>query len=141
MSLPIGASDGSIKSPSASSLIPSSFEEHSMPSESRPRSFVCLILKPPGSSAPSTATGTLSPAFMFLAPQTMFNFFSFPASTVQYTSLSAFGCASIFSIRPTTTPLKSPSRVRLSTSIPRDMNFADRASGARSKSTNSFSQL
>ena len=64
--MPTGASAGRISRPSASSASASSFAEQSMPCESSPRSFDSLIVKPPGSFAPGSASGTLSPSLIIL---------------------------------------------------------------------------
>ena len=53
-----------------------------MPQLTTPRSFDFLILKSPGSTAPTSATGTLTSAAMFGAPQTICTSSSAPTSTV-----------------------------------------------------------
>ena len=62
--------------------MPSSrFEQH-MPQLAIPRSFDFLILKSPGKTAPTVATGTLMSAAMFGAPHTICTGSPAPTSTV-----------------------------------------------------------
>ena len=99
-----GASDESSASrPLASSSIPNSFAEHSMPRDSMPRTVVRLISSPPGNVAPSSAQGTIIPAAALGAPQTICNFSFPPASTMQTRNRSASGCGVTASILATTT--------------------------------------
>ena len=60
-SVPIGASTGSSIIPSASTSIPNSENEQSIPSDGWPRNLVFLILKSPGNTAPSVAQATFKP--------------------------------------------------------------------------------
>jgi len=101
---------------------PSSSGEHIMPSESWPRMVDCLILSPPASTAPGSATGTRSPARWLGAPQTIvFTPPAGPTSTVQTVSLSALGCLSRVNTSPTITCASggAPVRMTCSTSKPR----------------------
>ncbi len=68
---PTGALAGSSNRPDASASTPSSFAEQSMPNDSTPRSVAALIAMPPGSVAPTVATGAASPTRAFGAPQTI----------------------------------------------------------------------
>ncbi len=90
--VPGARSGSSASSPLASSSMPSSFAEQSMPCDSAPRTLVRLIARPPGSVAPSSAQGTCMPAAAFGAPQTIDSGAAAPASTVQSDSRSALGC-------------------------------------------------
>ncbi len=79
--------------PSDSTSIPSSEKEQSMPCDGTPRSFAFLILKSPGSTAPTVATVTVRPRRQLDAPHTM----SATALLRRYQffvtcSLSASGC-------------------------------------------------
>ena len=103
---PTRASAGSESSPEASSAIPSSLAEHSIPCDSTPRITVVLIAGPPGSSAPTSAQGAFMPATALGAPQTIVRRAPVPASTVHTRRRSALGCGSTFSIFATTTPEK-----------------------------------
>ncbi|CRZ42960.1 Uncharacterised protein [Vibrio cholerae] len=60
-SIPIGAFSASSMMPFDSTSIPSSEKEHSMPCDGWPRSLAFLILKSPGSVAPTVATATFRP--------------------------------------------------------------------------------
>ena len=59
--VPTGASNGSSIIPSASTSMPNSENEQSIPSEGCPRNLVFLILKSPGNTAPSVAHATFKP--------------------------------------------------------------------------------
>ena len=59
--VPTGASNGNSIIPSASTSIPNSENEQSIPSEGSPRNLVFLILKSPGNTAPSVAHATFKP--------------------------------------------------------------------------------
>ena len=100
---PVVASAGSSMRPVASSESPSSRAEHSMPNDSTPRSFALRISMPPGSFAPTVASGAFMPARAFGAPQTICTVAS-PVLTLQTLSVSASGCFSRSRISPTTTP-------------------------------------
>lgn len=90
MSVPTGASSGRSQMPVWSSVMPSSRAEQSIPIETTPRSFDFLILKPPGSSAPTRAQGAFTPALTFGAPQTICRSSPVPASTSQTCRWSEF---------------------------------------------------
>jgi hypothetical protein len=60
--------------------------------------FAFFDLNPPGKTAPGSASGTLSPALKFFAPQTIWRGLPLPSSTWQTLSLSAFGCCTKDSI-------------------------------------------
>ena len=101
---PIGRSRSvRMSSPAWSSLMPSSRAEHIMPWETSPRIFVSPMTKPPGSSAPGSATGTTSPALKFFAPQTIWRTTPSPTSTRQTLRWSLFACGSKERIFPMTT--------------------------------------
>src|SRR6185312_13477307 len=156
---PTGASTGSSSRPEASASMPSSFAEHSMPDDSTPRSFAALIATPPGRSpsapeamdgregppgsvAPTIASGTLMPTRALGAPQTICSGSPCPTSTLHTCSRSASGCFSAATISATTTPARSsPSGVSSSTSSPAMVSAW--ASWARSAliSTSSRSQF
>jgi hypothetical protein len=78
-----------------------------MPLDSTPRSLARLILKSPGSLAPTVATGTRWPAATLAAPQTMPMGSPSPKSTWQTRSFSASGCGATLCTWPTTTPLNA----------------------------------
>ena len=80
----------------------SSRSERIIPSESSPRSFRDSIFRPPGITAPGTATATVAPVPKFQAPQTIERGSPSPTSTAQSWSLSAFGCLAASSTLPTT---------------------------------------
>ena len=88
--------------------MPSSEKEHSMPSDGSPRSLAALILKSPGSTAPTVATATFRPCRQFGAPQTISSRRSPPTLTFVTRSLSALGCWPHSTTSPTTTPVKAP---------------------------------
>ena len=104
--------------PSWSSDRFSSASEQIIPKDSTPRIFAFLISIPPGSAAPTRATGTIWPAATFGAPQ-MICRDSPPTSTAQRESRSALGWRSTRSTRPVTNPAKSlPTVSTASTSRP-----------------------
>ena len=79
-----------------------------MPWLSTPRSLPSLMAKglpssPGGSSAPTSAHGTLMPARALGAPHTMFSKLPCPTSTWHTRRRSALGCCSACLISPTTT--------------------------------------
>src|SRR5690554_5751372 len=78
-----------------------------MPTDSTPRSLAFLILKLPGSTAPTLAKATLRPTRALGAPHTTLTCCS-PSLTTHRRSLSASGCWPHSSTSPTTTPLNSP---------------------------------
>ena len=82
--------------------IPNSPTEHIIPADVIPLSSPVLIFLPPGNSAPSFATGTISPTFTFGAPVTICNF-SVPTSTCVITRWSESSCFFISNIFPITT--------------------------------------
>ena len=61
-----------------------------------------LMVKPPGSTAPGSAQGTLSPTWQFGAPQTICRKVPSPASTCVTLSRSAPGCGTASMILATT---------------------------------------
>src|SRR5690348_1276931 len=127
-SCPGVASEGSTSSPDASSAMPSSRAEHSMPCDSTPRTVVRVIDCPPGSVAPSSAQGTRKPFAAFGAPQTTCNARSRPTSTVQTRSRSASGCGATCVIVPTTTCAKDgAARTTSSTSKPAIVSLSHNA--------------
>src|SRR5689334_17934055 len=82
-----------------------------MPWLSTPRSLPSLIAKglpssPGGSSAPTSAVGTLMPGRAFGAPHTMLSSAPCPASTWHTRRRSALGCCTASLISPTTTLVK-----------------------------------
>ncbi len=89
----------SLPEPSSSSV-----SEQIMPSEATPLSLRFSIFIPPGMTAPGSATATVWPAATLGAPHTMLAGSSPPTSTVHALSLSASGCFSALSTRPTTNP-------------------------------------
>ena len=90
-----------------------------MPQLVTPRSLLFLILKSPGKTAPIVATGTLMPAAMLGAPQTICTGSPAPVSTVTTCIWSLSGCGSQVSTWPTTTPSNcSPSFSTPSTPVP-----------------------
>ena len=97
-SIPSVVPSGSSRMPSDSTSIPSSEKEQSMPCDGTPRSFAFLILKSPGSTAPTVATATVRPRRQLDAPHTMSKSSLLPsASTAPISifvtcSLSASGC-------------------------------------------------
>ncbi len=116
---PVGASSGSTQMPSWSVPCPSSRREQHMPQLTTPRSLLFLILKSPGSTAPTHATGTLMPAAMLGAPQTTCTGSSAPTSTETTCIWSESGWSSQVSTWPTTTPSSaSPSFSTPSTPVP-----------------------
>ncbi len=117
--VPTGVSSGRIQMPEWSEPRPSSRWEQHMPQLTTPRSFDFLILKSPGSTAPTQATGTLMPAAMFGAPQTICTGSPAPTSAVTTCMWSESGWGSQVSTCPTTTPSKaSPVCSTPSTPVP-----------------------
>ena len=80
--------------PSWSEPSPSSRREQHMPALATPRSFDFLILKSPGSTAPTVATGSLIPALMFGAPHTICTGSPAPVFTMTTCIWSESGCGS-----------------------------------------------
>ena len=74
-----------------------------MPWLSSPRILLRLIASPPGSFAPTVASGAIIPAWTLGAPHTTVTSPA-PESTRHSVSLSALGCRRTSSTRPTTTP-------------------------------------
>ena len=101
ISVPTGASNGSSSKPALSAAKPSSFSEHSMPNDSKPRTLACLIAIP-GKAAPTSAHGTLIPTRALAAPQTICKI-SAPILTLQTCKRSASGCFSAEIISAITT--------------------------------------
>ena len=73
---------------------PSSRLLQHMPQLVTPRSLLFLMAKSPGSTAPTQATGTLMPAAMLGAPQTICTGSAAPVSTVTTCMWSLSGCGS-----------------------------------------------
>ena len=96
-SSPTGASAGNSCIPFLSASdknflsIPISYKAHSIPFDSWPLIVPFLILKSPGSSAPTCATITFIPFLAFGAPQTMSSI-SLPISTLHRCKWSESGC-------------------------------------------------
>src|ERR1700754_1622349 len=118
-----------------------------MPWLSTPRSFDSLMANgaPPssagGSCAPTSATGTLMPTATFGAPHTMFSVAPVPASTWQTLSLSASGCLTTSSTRPTTIfDVGGATGRRSSTSRPAIVSACDSCSVVSCGSTKVLSQ-
>ncbi len=88
--------------PLRSSPRPSSPSLQSMPSDVWPRMTLCSRIKPSGNSVPGRAIGESIPTSAFGAPQTT-EIFPWPVSTLHRCNLSALGCGSMVSIRPTKT--------------------------------------
>src|SRR3954468_10777444 len=110
-SAPRGASAASSSRPPWSSESCSSRAEHNMPWLSTPRNLPSLIANglpssPGGSSAPTSAVGTLMPTRAFGAPQTMFSSAPCPTSTWHTRRRSAVGCCAASLISRTTTFVK-----------------------------------
>src|SRR5690606_8018750 len=138
---PTGASAGSSIRPEASASTPSSLAEQSMPCDSTRRSLAALMAMPPGSLAPTVASGTFRPARALGAPQTICTVPA-PVATWQTCRRSASGCFSQERISATTTPSRpSPSTVRSSTSRPMPVRPAASSSRDASTVTCSRSQL
>src|SRR3990172_5769426 len=129
--------------PLASSPIPSSFSEQSIPSETTPRILVALIARPPGSVARGGAKAVRSPGAALGAPQITENFRSGRATRQRRLWWPA-GVGprsfSMASISPTTTP-DSPSTTGLADapSIPARTSRSLISAGPTSVSTNSLS--
>src|ERR1700691_4866227 len=95
-------SSSSTMMPLWSLSISSSSAARIMPLDGTPRSLAALILVPSGIRAPGRATATVCPAATFGAPQTIPADSPCPTSPVHTFSLSASGCGSAVSTRPTT---------------------------------------
>ena len=122
-------------SPSWSSLRRSSRAEQSMPLETTPRILRSAITNPPGSTAPTGASGTWLPRAKLVAPQTMSRG-PLPVSTVTRRTRSAPSMALIASMRTTTTSSRpSPTCSTPSTTRPRSSIVAV-SSSREGKSTN-----
>ena len=94
MGVPTTAPSGRTQMPSWLFPMPSSRCEQHMPQLATPRSFDFLILRSPGSTAPTVATGTLMPAAMFGAPHTICTGSSAPTFTDTTCMWSLSGCCS-----------------------------------------------
>ncbi len=128
MGVPTGTSSGRIQMPEWSEPSPSSRWEQHMPQLTTPRSFDFLILKSPGSTAPTQATGTTMSAAMFGAPHTICTGSAAPTSTVTTCMWSESGCGSQVSTRPATMPSKLSPRVSTpSTPVPVRSNRSQNA--------------
>ena len=132
-SIPTGASVGSSIKPSVSGDRPNSCAAHNIPCEGTPRSLAFLILKPPGSTAPTKAVGAFIPARTFFAPHTICTGSSSPTSTWVTFNLSASGCFSTLITKPTTTLLKGGATGSMpSTSSPARLNSSAKVSVSHS---------
>ena len=141
ISVPMGASSGSSMMPSASTSMPSSLKEQSMPWDGWPRSLAFLMVKSPGRVAPTLATHTLRPARQFGAPQTMSSSSSSPTLTLVTRSLSASGCWAHSTTSPTTTLLNWPATASTaSTSRPAMVICSASALSLNSVRTHSITQ-
>ena len=142
MGMPTGASSGSTMMPEWSPESPSSRPEQHMPLLATPRSFDFLILKSPGSTAPTQATGTLMPAAMFGAPHTICTASPAPTSTVTTCIWSLSGCGSHVATNPTTTPSSAaPVFSTASTPVPVRSSRSQNAFVSAGTSTYSESHL
>ena len=113
-----------------------------MPSLKTPRTLRFSIVNPIGSAVPSGANGYFPPTATFGAPHTTVISAGPPKFTLHSVSLSAFGCFSIASTSPTTTPGTPPPRRSMpSTSTPENVSLSANPSTVSSKSTYSFNQL
>ena len=122
--------------------MPSSEKLHNIPIEGSPRSFAFLILKLPGSTAPTTATATLMPSRQFGAPQTMSRSSPSPTFTLVTRNLSAFGCWPHSTTSPTNTPLNSPATGSTpSTSRPAMLNCSDSSLADKAGLTHSLNHF
>jgi len=111
-----------------------------MPSEAFPRIFAFFISTPLGSTAPTFASATTSPADMFLAPQTM-SYSTAPSVTRHRESRSALGCCAfsrIFAVTTFSNP--SPRKRQADTSTPAIVSASWTCAGERRVSMNSLSQ-
>ena len=132
-------SSSKIMSPWWSSLIFSSRAEQSIPLEITPFIFRWAISNPPGSTAPTGASGTWFPTSKFMAPQTMSSG-PFPASTVMRRMRSAPSIRAMLSTRATmTSSSPSPTRSMPSTTRPRSSIMRRSSSTDSVMSTNSRS--
>ena len=128
--------------PAWSPPIPSSRCEQHMPQLGTPRSFDFLILRSPGSTAPTVATGTLMPAAMFGAPHTICTGSPAPTSTVTTCRWSLSGCSSQVSTCPTTTPSSAaPVLSTASTPVPVRSSRSQNAFVSEGTSTYSLSHF
>ena len=130
-----------IRRPAASSERPSSWPEHSIPSDPTPRSLRRMISRPPGKIAPTGASGTRSPTAKLCAPHTISSGAA-PASTVTCRMRSAPLMAPISSTRLTTTsPSPSPTCSIPSTTRPRSSSAARSVPTSSGNGAKSRSQL
>lgn len=105
ISVPGRNAAGSSSRPAWSCDRPSSRAEHSMPEDCTPRILATPIFMPPGSSAPTRASGTVRPAAALGAPHTICSRAPEPSSTWHTRSLSASGWGAMSTMRVTTTPV------------------------------------
>ena len=121
-SSPTGASAGNSCIPSLSSGFknllsnPSSAIEHNIPLDSTPR-FMLLLIVPPGSFAPGSATITFKPFLTFGAPQTICKTSS-PTLTLHTCKWSESGCISHSKTSPIVKLVASISFLAESYSLP-----------------------
>ncbi len=120
----------STRIPLWSSPMPSSRVEQIIPSETWSYVVRAAISKPPGSTAPGSATTTVSPTAKLVAPQTMPLGSASPTSTWVYRiGFLKPVSSSISSTRPITSgPVTSPGRWISSTSRPRRTKVASSSS-------------
>src|SRR5262245_2224451 len=112
-----------------------------MPRLSTPRIVVPLISIPPGSLAPTSATGALIPEVTLGAPHTTASGSPFATSTAHTVSRSAFGCLCTDRTSPTTTPVNGGATGRSdSTSTPDIVSRRASSSGPSGGSTKVRSQ-
>ena len=110
-----------------------------MPADSTPRSFALRMTSPPGSVAPSSASGVFMPARTLEAPQTICSL-RLPPSTWHTVSLSAPGWRSTERTSPTTTPSNAGAAGSIdSTSMPPMVRRAPTVAASQPVSTHSLS--
>ena len=114
-----------------------------MPSDFTPRRAPLRISAPVGSSAPSSATGTRSPACTFQAPVTICTGEDLPASSCSTHMWSESGCFSIVRTFPTTTFFRCADRSSVTSTLePETVIASAKLRSSRSgRETNSFSHF
>ena len=140
-SLPSGVSPGRSSRPEASSEMPSSTGEHSIPSESIPRMPRREISRPSGMRVPSVASGTTSPGPMLVAPHQTWRSVPSPASTQQRVTLAASGCFSVRTIRAVTTPATGTPTVSVDSTAMPSVFIADATTSGSSGSSASSRRM
>ena len=115
-----------------------------MPSETCPYVFRAAIPKPPGSTAPGSATTTASPTSKLWAPQTMPRGSGSPTSTAHQRIAFPFECSSTSYERTTPTtsgPVTSaPAASTVSTSSPARINPSARRRPVTSSGSAAYSR-